>query len=122
MNHERFIHRQRTRRKHRVRRRIRGTAERPRLSVARSHKHMSCQLIDDASGRTLLSTSTRDKDMREQISRGGNKEAAATVGRRLAEKAAEAGIRAVAFDRGPYQYHGRVAALADAVRAGGIEF
>jgi large subunit ribosomal protein L18 len=120
MNHEKFISRQRTRRRHRVRKRVRGTQDRPRLSVSRSHQHLSCQIIDDASGRTLVSASTRDKGLREEIKSGGNKDAAAAIGAVIARRASEAGIKNVCFDRGAYKYHGRGAALADAVRAGGI--
>lgn len=122
MSHERTILRQRKRRGFRVRKATRGKTERPRLSVFRSHKHIYAQIIDDESGRTLASASTRDKQLRSQVSYGGNKDAAAAVGKAVAERAVAAGISAVAFDRGPYKYHGRVAALADAAREGGLSF
>src|SRR5688572_6374795 len=122
MNHQRTIRHQRQRRRFRVRKNIRGTADRPRLSVFRSHKHISVQLIDDLSGRTLASASTHDKAVAESAPRGGNKTAAEAVGRAIAERALAAGVKKIAFDRGDYQYHGRVAALADAARKGGWEF
>jgi large subunit ribosomal protein L18 len=92
------------------------------LSVFRSHKHIYAQVIDDETGRTLASASSQDKDIRGQASYGGNKNAAAVVGKAVAAKAIAAGISQVAFDRGPYKYHGRVAALADAAREGGLSF
>lgn len=122
MSHERTILRQRQRRGFRVRKSTRGTAERPRLSVFRSHKHIYAQVIDDSTGKTVASASTQDKDVRGQASYGGNKNAAAVVGKAVAAKAIAAGITKVAFDRGPYKYHGRVAALADAAREGGLNF
>ena len=112
----------RQRRRWRVRKTIRGTAERPRLSVFRSLQHVSCQVIDDASGRTLVSVSTRDKDVRGQVGYGGNKVAAEIIGKMVAEKALAAGIQQVCFDRGHFRYHGRVAALADAARQAGLKF
>ncbi|WP_145249920.1 50S ribosomal protein L18 [Aeoliella mucimassa] len=122
MEHSRAIFRQRTRRRFRVRKRLNGTAERPRLSVTRSHKHMSAQLIDDIAGKTLASASTLDKGLSGDVKYGGNKDAAALVGKALAERAKQAGIETVCFDRGAYKYHGRVAALADAAREGGLQF
>ena len=122
MDHARTILRQRIRRRHRVRRFIRGTAERPRLSVFRTHKHMYAQVIDDASGRTLASASSRDKQLRDTLSFGGNKQAAEAIGRAVAERAKAAGVTQVCFDRGECKYHGRVAALADAARAAGLDF
>ena len=119
MNTERATRQQRKRRRFRVRRPIRGSADFPRLSVFRSHKHIYGQIIDDAAGVTLASTSSRDKD--QGTSYGGNCAAAAAVGKRLAEKAVAIGIKQVKFDRGSYKYHGRVAALADAVREVGIK-
>ena len=119
MNTDRAIQRQRKRRRFRVRRRVRGTTECPRLSVFRSHKHIYCQIIDDVAGKTLVSTSTRDPEHGKAY--GGNCEAAAAVGTRLAEKALQAGIKQVKFDRGSYKYHGRVAALANSVREVGID-
>lgn len=112
----------RQRRQFRVRKSIRGTADRPRLSVFRSLKHVSCQIIDDESGRTLVSASTRDEALRSQFSHGGNVAAATIIGRIVAEKALAAGISQVCFDRGHFRYHGRVAALANAAREAGLKF
>lgn len=120
MDKSKFIGRQRERRRHRVRKNIIGTGDRPRLTVSRSHQHIGGQLVDDAAGKTLVAVSTRDKDLRESISYGGNKTAAQTVGKLLAERALAAGIKAACFDRGHNKYHGRVAALADAARAAGL--
>ena len=118
MNHEKTIARQRQRRGFRVRNRIKRDSTRPRLSIFRSHKHMYAQIIDDDAGRTLVFASTRDKDFGGAY--GGNKAAAQTIGRVLAERALAAGIKAVAFDRREYKYHGRVAALAEAAREAGL--
>jgi large subunit ribosomal protein L18 len=90
--------------------------------VHRSHKHISCQVIDDLAGRTLASASSLDKDLREQLPYGGNKAAATAVGKVIASKALQAGIKEVRFDRGHCKYHGRVAALADAAREAGLVF
>jgi len=120
MNKNKAIYRQRERRRWRVRKTIRGTADRPRLSVFRSHKHICCQVIDDFAGKTLVAVGTVDKGMRGDVKYGGNKKAAEAVGRLLAERALAAGITQVKFDRGNYKYHGRVAALADAARAAGL--
>ena len=122
VNHDRAIFQQRRRRAFRVRKRVRGTAERPRLSVFRSHKHVYAQVIDDASGRTLASASTVDKDLRGDVKYGGNVDAATAIGKAIAERALAAGVKQVAFDRGSAQYHGRVAALADAAREAGLSF
>jgi large subunit ribosomal protein L18 len=122
MEHARTILRQRLRRRHRVRRFIRGTAERPRLSVFRTDKHIYAQVIDDASGRTLASASSRDKQLRDSVAFGGNKQAAEAIGRAVAERAKAAGVKQVCFDRGEFKYHGRVAALAEAARAAGLDF
>ncbi len=111
----------RTRRHFRVRKKVAGSAERPRLAVFRSNKHISAQVIDDRSGRTLASASTVEKALRE-AGGTGNKAAAATVGRLVAERARAAGVTSVVFDRGGFQYHGRVAAVADAAREAGLEF
>lgn len=115
------------RRKQRLRRRIRKLANgRPRLSVFRSSNNIYAQVIDDAAGNTLVSASTLEKDLRTQLKAdgrsGGNVEAATTVGTLLAERAKEKGIDKVVFDRGGYLYHGRVKALAEAARAGGLDF
>jgi large subunit ribosomal protein L18 len=110
------------RRKHHVRNvlRSRGTKARPRLSVYRSHQHIYVQLIDDQTGKTLCAASTNDKDNKAKY--GGNKLAAELVGTRIAEKAKAAGVTKIAFDRGPYRYHGRIQVLADAARKAGLEF
>ena len=111
----------RQRRHVRVRKKVVGTAERPRLAVFRSNAHITAQVIDDASGRTLASAASVEKDVKS-AGGTGNKTAAATVGRLLAERARAAGVTAVVFDRGGFLYHGRVAALADAAREAGLEF
>lgn len=105
----------------RVRKTIKGTTERPRLNVFRSSKHMYAQLIDDVKGITLVSASTQDKELSE-VANGGNIEAASQVGALIAKRAKEAGVSKVVFDRGGYLYHGRIQALADAAREGGLEF
>ena len=110
----------RVRRHARVRKHIAGTSERPRLAVFRSARHISAQVVDDTSGRTLAAASTVESGLRS--SPGGNVTAAGAVGRLLAERAKAAGITKVVFDRGGYRYHGRVAALADAAREAGLEF
>jgi large subunit ribosomal protein L18 len=122
VNHQKTIQRQRDRRSFRVRKRTRGTTERPRLSIFRSHQNMYVQVIDDMAGRTLAAASTLDTLVREQAKYGGNKVAAQAVGKAIAERALAAGIKKVAFDRGGCQYHGRVAALADAAREAGLSF
>jgi large subunit ribosomal protein L18 len=110
------------RRRHHVRSKITGTAERPRLTVFRSSKHIYAQLIDDLSGATLASASSRAKDVKSDLPYGGNVKAAQTVGRKIAEAAKAKGIGKAAFDRGHYRYHGRIKALADAAREGGLQF
>ena len=110
-------------RKHvRVRKKISGTAARPRLDVFRSLSHIYAQIIDDEKGVTLVAASTLDKAIKEKIEFGGNVEAAKEVGKLVAERAIEAGITEVVFDRGGYPYHGRVKALADAAREAGLKF
>ncbi len=111
----------RLRRHNRVRKTVNGTAERPRLAVFRSNKHMVAQVIDDRSGRTLAAASSTEKDLRGGGATG-NVAAAATVGRLVAERAREAGVTKVVFDRGGFLYHGRVAAVAQAAREAGLEF
>ena len=103
----------------RIRRKLSGTAERPRLAVFRSVAHIYAQVIDDAQGQTLVSASSVDKDGK---TKGGNVKAATAIGKLVAERAKEKGIKSVVFDRGGYQYHGRVKALADAAREAGLEF
>jgi large subunit ribosomal protein L18 len=110
------------RRRLRSRRTLEGTPERPRLSVYRSLKHMYAQLVDDVSGRTLLTVSTLSGDVKGDLKGTGNIKAAAKVGAVLAAKAKEAGVKAVCFDRGGRKYHGRVKALAEAARKGGLKF
>jgi large subunit ribosomal protein L18 len=111
------------RRRTRVRAKLRRSqAGRPRLSVFRSSQHIYAQIIDDAAGRTLATASTIDKALRESVKSGANKEAAAAVGKLIAERAKAAGVEAVTFDRGAYLFHGRVKALADAAREGGLNF
>jgi large subunit ribosomal protein L18 len=122
MDQQKIKQRQRLRRRHHVRRNIVGTAERPRLSVFRSSKHIYAQLIDDLRGVTLVSASSKSKDVRTDMSYGGNIKAAAVVGKRLAEEAKGKGINKAAFDRGHYRYHGRIKALADGAREGGLQF
>jgi large subunit ribosomal protein L18 len=110
----------RRRRHARVRRRVHGSASRPRLAVFRSNKHISAQLIDDDAGRTLAAASSIEGELRGAS--GGNIDAAANVGKLVAARAKDAGVATVVFDRGGFAYHGRVAALADAARAEGLEF
>ena len=117
------IAKEQVRRVHRrIRVKIEGCAERPRLAVYRSGKHIYAQLIDDVNHVTLASASTLDKDIREQVKNGANIEAAKLIGSTIAKKAKEAGIECVVFDRGGFLYHGRIAALADAAREGGLFF
>lgn len=106
----------------RIRKRLSGTAQRPRLSVYRSLKNTYAQIIDDVSNRTLLSLSTQDKEMKKSYAYGGNVKAAGLLGGVLAKKAKENGISKVVFDRGGYLYHGRVKALAEGARKAGLEF
>ncbi len=123
MKVEKRITKQRERRRYRVRNRVRGSAYgRPRLSVFRSNSHIYAQIIDDDAGRTLVSASTLEKEVAGPGQYAGNKEAAVRVGKLIAERALEKGIKQVVLDRGLYQYHGRVAALAEAARGGGLEF
>ena len=112
----------RQRRQARVRGAIRGTTARPRLAVFRSLKHIYAQVIDDSRGRTLASAGTMDKAIRGEVTRGGNVKAATAIGKIIAARALEKGIVQVAFDRGPYRFHGRVKALAAAAREGGLKF
>jgi len=112
----------RKRRHARVRARIAGTAERPRLNVFRSLGHIYAQVIDDTVGHTLASASTIDRELRDKVEGKGKSEAAKLVGQLVAERAQQAGIKTVVFDRGGYRYHGRVKALADGAREAGLEF
>ncbi|MCH2136386.1 MAG: 50S ribosomal protein L18 [Phycisphaerales bacterium] len=120
MNNVLARHARRARRKKGIRKGILGVPGRPRLSVFRSSKHMYAQVIDDLTGRTLLSASTTEKGVGDD--NGGNIAAAAAVGTLLAERAGKAGISKVVFDRNGFRYHGRVKSLADAARKGGMEF
>jgi large subunit ribosomal protein L18 len=118
MDAQKLKHHRQLRRSHRVRSKITGTAERPRLSVFRSSKHIYAQLIDDFNGVTLAAAGSTGKGSKY----GGNVSAAKAVGQKLAEAAKAKGIKQAAFDRGHYRYHGRVKALADAAREGGLQF
>jgi large subunit ribosomal protein L18 len=120
MDAQKTKHRRQLRRRRHVRSKIKGTAERPRLTVNRSSKHIYAQLIDDLTGVTLASASSRTKDI--GLSYGGNVKASQVVGKKLAEVALAKGITKAAFDRGHYRYHGRIKALADAAREGGLKF
>jgi large subunit ribosomal protein L18 len=106
----------------RIRKKIRGTAERPRLAVYRSQGHIYAQVIDDDAGTTMCTASSLDKDVRAKFKRGSNLAAAKEVGSLIANRASQKGVSAVVFDRGGFQYHGRVRALADAAREGGLKF
>jgi large subunit ribosomal protein L18 len=122
MDRQKAKRKRQLRRRRHVRKRIVGTAERPRLTVFRSNKHIYAQLIDDLAGKTLASATTNSDGLREAVPAGGNLKAAVAVGTKLAEEAKSKGINRAAFDRGHYRYHGRVKALADAARAGGLQF
>ena len=106
----------------RTRKSIAGTTERPRLCVHRSSKHIRAQIVDDQKGATIVSASSLDKDVRSVIKGGGNIAASKIVGKMIAERARAKGIEQVVFDRGGYQYHGRVQALAEAAREAGLKF
>jgi large subunit ribosomal protein L18 len=112
----------RDKRHYRLRRWVRGTTGKPRLAVFRSLNHIYAQLVDDESGRTLAAADSRSKEFRSANPKGGNVAAAKAVGTLLAQRAKAAGVQTVVFDRGGYKYHGRVKALADAARAGGLAF
>ena len=109
----------RVKRHYRIRNHVKGTAARPRLAVFRSNKHMYAQIIDDVAGHTLVAASSHEKNF---AANGGNCEGAVLVGKLVAERALEKGIKEVVFDRGGYLYHGRVKMLADAAREGGLKF
>ena len=110
------------RRRMRIRKRVSGTTERPRLSVRRSLKNLFIQVVDDSKGVTLFSASTSEKDFQKKAAYGGNAKAAALLGEVVAAKAKEKNIGRVVFDRGGYDYHGRIKAFAEAARKGGLEF
>lgn len=122
MNQRKQVEARRLRRQRHVRKRINGTAERPRLAVFRSSKHIYAQVINDDNGTTLASASTLDPEIRRDHSYGGNKSAASVVGKVVAERAKAAGIEKICFDRRSYKYHGRIQALADAAREVGLQF
>jgi large subunit ribosomal protein L18 len=109
-------------RSRRVRHSIKGVGDRPRLTVFRSHRHIAAQIVDDRNGVTLVAASTLDKGFRRKTGQAFDKDLARAVGRRIAERAKEKNINKVVFDRGPYLYHGKVKALADGAREGGLDF
>jgi large subunit ribosomal protein L18 len=117
-----LVQTRRVRRQRRVRKRLFGTPERPRLAVFRSSKHIYAQMVNDETGTTLVSASTLDPEIRTELKYGGNKAAASVVGRVVAERAKKAGIDKICFDRRSYKYHGRVEALAMAAREAGLVF
>jgi large subunit ribosomal protein L18 len=119
MNPKKLFDRRKRRTRYNVKR---LSAGKPRLSIFRSGRHVYAQIIDDLKGHTLVSASSVDKELRGSLKTGADKEAAAAVGRVVAERAAKAGVSQVVFDRGGYRYHGRVKALADAAREGGLKF
>jgi large subunit ribosomal protein L18 len=121
-NHHLLVQTRRLRRQRHVRNRMSGTTERPRLAVFRSSKHIYAQMINDETGTTLVTASTMEPDIKAQVKYGGNKAAAVIVGKLVAERAKQAGIDKVCFDRRSYKYHGRVAALAQAAREAGLQF
>jgi large subunit ribosomal protein L18 len=122
VNERKQVQARRLRRQRHVRKRIFGTPERPRLAIFRSSKHIYAQVINDQDGTTLASASTLDSEVRGEQTYGGNKAAATAVGRKVAERAKQAGIDKICFDRRSYKYHGRVQALADAAREAGLQF
>lgn len=122
MNQRKLVQVRRLRRQRHVRKRLAGTVERPRLAVFRSSKHIYAQIINDETGMTLASASTLDPEIRRDHSYGGNKSAATVVGRIVAERAKQAGIEKICFDRRSYKYHGRIQALAEAAREAGLQF
>ena len=121
MNKNKYLGKQRKRRKSRVRKKVRGTADCPRLNVFRSDKHLACQLIDDSASTTLVAVSTYEPKLHKKVAYGGHCDAAKLVGKELGERALEAGIKQVRFDRGPARYLGRVSVLADAAREAGLK-
>jgi large subunit ribosomal protein L18 len=122
MDQQKTKHRRQLRRRRHVRSKVVGTAERPRLTVFRSSKHIYAQLIDDMTGVTLAAASSRTQDVRAALPYGGNIKGSQVVGKKIAEAALAKGITLAAFDRGHYRYHGRIKALADAAREGGLKF
>lgn len=122
MNQRKLVQVRRLRRQRHVRKRLFGSPERPRLCIFRSSKHIYAQVINDETGTTLASASTMDPEIKGQASYGGNKAAASLVGKAVAERAKQAGIDKICFDRRSYKYHGRIQALADAAREAGLQF
>ena len=122
MDQQKKKHQGQLRRRRHVRKKLQGTAERPRLTVHRSSKHIYAQLIDDLQGVTLAAASSLGKEVQAGLPYGGNIKAAQVVGKKIAEFAKAKGISKAAFDRGHYRYHGRIKALADAAREGGLQF
>ena len=122
MNQRKLVEVRRLRRQRHVRKRLHGTTQRPRLTVFRSSKHIYAQVVNDDTGTTLAAASTVDPEVRREQTYGGNKAAAAIVGRVVAERAKQAGVDKICFDRRSYRYHGRIQALADAARAAGLQF
>ncbi|WP_422927693.1 50S ribosomal protein L18 [Singulisphaera sp. PoT] len=122
MNQRKLVQVRRLRRQRHVRNKLFGTAERPRLAIFRSSKHIYAQVINDSNGTTLVSASTLEAEIKGEQAYGGNKAAATIVGRKVAERAKQAGIDKICFDRRSYKYHGRVQALADAAREAGLQF
>jgi len=112
----------RTRLHSRIRKKVAGTPQRPRLAVFRSQSHIYAQVIDDDAGRTVCAASSLDKDLKSRFKRGANVEAAKAVGQLIADRAQAQGVKAVVFDRGGFKYHGRIKALADAARESGLTF
>ena len=122
MNPLKEKNKRRVRRKFHIRHTVKGSADRPRLTVSKSNKHISAQIIDDEKGHTLVAVTTTAKDVVSQIKRCWNKQAAEFLGEMLAKKALDAGVKKVVFDRNGYIYHGRIKALADSARKAGLEF
>ena len=122
MNQRKIVEVRRLRRQRHVRKRLHGTVERPRLAIFRSSKHIYAQVVNDDNGTTLASASTLDPEIKRDLAYGGNKAAASVVGKLVAERAKQAGIDKICFDRRSYKYHGRVQALADAAREAGLQF
>lgn len=122
MSLSKILNASRSRRQFRVRNHIKRVSTRPRLSVFRSRANIYAQVIDDETGKTLASASSMEKDFKSKMKYGGNKDAAKLVGKAVAERAVAAGVKEVAFDRGDYKYHGRVAAVAEGAREGGLSF
>jgi large subunit ribosomal protein L18 len=122
MSQQGIINKQRVRRAFRVRNKVRGTADRPRLSIFRSSLHISAQVINDETGETLVAASTQQKNISGSLKSTSTVDAAKAVGKAIAERALAAGVTKVAFDRGHYRYHGKVAALAQSAREAGLNF